>query len=126
MGFFDVFKIIFIPALIALAIYVIGAFVIAPIIRHQRNRYGQYLPLGSISEHTSSLRDRISNAITSFIVPRRMVVIDATGSRRGSVSGEEFVFEDADGDRMVGFDVGRSDRQVRGGDVSLGRGNGEV
>lgn len=55
-----------------------------------------------------------------------MVVIDATGSRRGSVSGEEFVFEDVDGDRMVGFDVGRSDRQVRGGEVSLGRGNGEV
>lgn len=44
-------------------------------------------------------------------------MIDASGSRRGSVSGEEFVFEDAEGDSMVGFDVGRSDRQVRGANI---------
>lgn len=50
-------------------------------------------------------------------MPRRMVVFDASGSRRGSASGDEFVFEDADGDRMVGFDVNRSDRQVRGANV---------
>lgn len=46
-----------------------------------------------------------------------MVVIDASGSRRGSASGEDFVFGDEDGDRMVGFDVNRSDRQIRGADV---------
>lgn len=110
-------QIVFVPALIALAIYAVGAFIIAPIIRHQRNRYEQYLPLDSISHHTNSIRDRIADAITRLVVPRRMVVIDATGSRRGSTSGEEFVFEDADGDRMVGFDVNRSDRQVRGADI---------
>ena len=73
--------------------------------------------MGSITQHTSGLRDRISSAITALVVPRRLVVIDASGSRRGSASGEEFVFEDADGDRMVGFDVERSDRQIRGATV---------
>jgi hypothetical protein len=38
-------------------------------------------------------------------------VHDASGD------GDEFVFEDEDGDQMVGFDVERSDRRVRGGDV---------
>lgn len=45
--------------------------------------------------------------------------MDASGSRRESVGGEEFVFGSEDGDRMVGFDVNRSDRQVRGGNVDL-------
>ena len=46
-----------------------------------------------------------------------MVVFDASGSRRESASGDDFVFEEADGDRMVGFDVDRSDRQVRGANI---------
>lgn len=117
MVFLDVFKAVLLPALIAGVIYFIGAFIILPLVRQHRNRYSQYLPLDSISAHTSSFRDRIASTVTALVVPRRMVVFDASGSRRESASGDDFVFEEADGDRMVGFDVDRSDRQVRGANI---------
>ncbi|EME47408.1 hypothetical protein DOTSEDRAFT_124808, partial [Dothistroma septosporum NZE10] len=118
---------VFIPAIVAAALYGIGAFVIMPLIRQHRNRYSQYLPLESISQHTNSFRDRLATAVTRLVVPRNVVVIDASESRRGSTSGEEFVFGDAEGDSMVGFDVGRSDRQVRGANIgSNGRSVEEV
>lgn len=51
-------------------------------------------------------------------MPRRMVIVDAAGDRRGS---EGEVFGDEEADRMVGFDVGRVERQVRGADVTGAR-----
>lgn len=124
MGFLEVVQAVFIPAIIAAALYAIGAYVIVPAVKRYRSRYSQYLPLDSISQHTHSIRDRIADTITRLVVPRRMTVVDAVGSRRGSVNGEEDL-EASDGDRMFGFDdVNRCDRQVRGANVDTGRGQG--
>lgn len=41
-------------------------------------------------------------------------MFDAADSRRGSASGDDFIYE---GENLAGFDVERSDRRVRGGDV---------
>jgi hypothetical protein len=105
---------IFIPAIIAVVLYALLAYAIIPLVKRHRERYSQYIPLDSISRGTNGLRDRISNTITAWVVPRRHLVFDAADSRRGSASGDDFIY---DGDQLAGFDVERSDRRVRGGDV---------
>lgn len=45
---------------------------------------------------------------------RREVVVDGG-------SGDELAFGEEEGESMVGFDVSRRDRSVRGGEVSVGR-----
>ncbi|CZT18849.1 uncharacterized protein RCC_04694 [Ramularia collo-cygni] len=114
MAFSETFKAVFIPAMIAVILYALLAFVIMPMHKRHRERYAQYMPLDSISRGTNSLRDRISSTITAWVVPRRHLVFDAADSRRGSASGDDFVY---DGDELAGFDVDRTDRRVRGGDV---------
>lgn len=118
-------QILFIPALIAAALYVGITFVILPLVKRHRERYSQYLPLDSVQRHTEGLRDRIGNFVMRMVVPRRQNVQDASGSRResrsGSGSGEDFVFSDSEGDRMAGFDASRIDRSVRGGDIEAQR-----
>ncbi|GIZ37274.1 hypothetical protein CKM354_000072600 [Cercospora kikuchii] len=123
MAFTDVVKILFVPALIAGALYGIISFIILPLIRNYRERYSQYLPLDTVNRHTEGLRDRISDLVMRMVVPRRQTVWDATGSRRGSRSGsgDDLVFSDGEGERMAGFDAERIDRTIRGGDVSVSR-----
>lgn len=69
---------IIIPALSALAIYLLITFAIVPLWRRHRARYSQYLPLHSaipnldldnFSNSTSSLRHRFKGAIMSFLFP---------------------------------------------------------
>ena len=57
------------PALISLVIYAILAFVIAPFVSYYHQRYSQYLPLGAISAHTLSLRDRIADRFLRIVMP---------------------------------------------------------
>ncbi|KAK5122855.1 hypothetical protein LTR85_003770 [Meristemomyces frigidus] len=122
-GFFDVVKAIFFPAVIAAALYLLLAYLIVPLYRRHRERYSQYLPLGTITERTSSLRSRIGNALTNFILPssmrwRRDVVVDG---RRGSGSGDDLAFGEEEGESMIGFDVNRlpRGRDERGGRVEI-------
>ncbi|PNY27733.1 Uncharacterized protein TCAP_02352 [Tolypocladium capitatum] len=73
------FKALFVPAVISLLIFLVLTFVLAPIWRRYRNRYGQYLPLDSISDRTSSLRHRIVgrfagfNPLATFLSARQVV-----------------------------------------------------
>lgn len=102
--------------MIAVGLYALFAFALIPMYKHHRERYSQYVPLDTISRGTNSIRDRISSTITAWVVPRRQDIFDATDSRRGSASGDDFIYE---GDQLAGFDVNRSDRQVRGGIVAV-------
>lgn len=94
-------KTLLIPALVSLAIYLAIFFALIPFIRRYRQRYSQYLPLHTISAHTSSLRDRISDTVMRF-------VLRATNCRRREVEGQEdssSVFDDEEGEGMVGFEM---------------------
>lgn len=109
---------IFIPALIAAAIYLVLAYAILPFARAHRQRYSQYLPLDTLADRTSSLRARAGSAIGRILLPASMrwsrEVIDASGRRNS-----EDVFGEEEGESMVGFDVERRDREVRGGRVEM-------
>ncbi|KAJ5902459.1 hypothetical protein N7495_002987 [Penicillium taxi] len=63
-------KTILVPAIIALTVYLLISFVIIPFFRHYHQRYSQYLPLHTISAHTTSLRDRIADTLMRFFLPR--------------------------------------------------------
>ncbi|KAH7318334.1 hypothetical protein B0I35DRAFT_409240 [Stachybotrys elegans] len=52
-------KLLIIPAVISLLLFLVLTFVIVPVWRYYRTRYGQYLPLDTITSHTLSWRQRI-------------------------------------------------------------------
>lgn len=89
-----------VPAVIALLVFVVATYVLFPLWqRYRSSRYGAYLPLESISSGTLSLRYRVQNAITRWLVPStwreriqdRLVVAVGPGSDSGynSDEGEE-------------------------------------
>ncbi|KAL6875446.1 hypothetical protein HDV57DRAFT_173929 [Trichoderma longibrachiatum] len=56
-------KTLVIPAVISLILFLLLTFVVVPVWRRYRSRYSQYLPLDAISEHTTSLRYRITGRL---------------------------------------------------------------
>jgi hypothetical protein len=58
---------LFVPAIISLVIFLVLSFVIVPVWRRYRSRYGQYLPLDTISSSTTSLRDRITERLARMM-----------------------------------------------------------
>jgi len=58
-----------IPAIISLILFLLLTYVVVPIWKRYRARYSQYLPLESISEQTSSIRQRIVAYISRYIRP---------------------------------------------------------
>ncbi|KAL3495658.1 hypothetical protein BJX62DRAFT_195708 [Aspergillus germanicus] len=62
-------KTLFIPAIISLTLYVLISFVIVPFFRRYHQRYSQYLPLETITAHTSSLWERIADAVMRRFLP---------------------------------------------------------
>ncbi|KAF3771011.1 hypothetical protein M406DRAFT_354669 [Cryphonectria parasitica EP155] len=102
-------KTLIVPAITALLVFLLATYILLPLWqRYRSSRYGAYLPLESISSGTISLRYRVQNAITRWIVPStwreriqdRLVVAVGTGSDNGynSDEGEELdeVPEDED------------------------------
>ncbi|TKA75412.1 hypothetical protein B0A55_05783 [Friedmanniomyces simplex] len=143
MGFFDVVKALLAPALIALTLYTLGAYVLLPLYRRHHSRYTDYLPLSSLSSHTSSLWSRIGDTVSRVLLPRslRWLGADGNSSNGGGVGGvngggngamdygdEQWVLEAGEGERMVGFggDVERLDRgrDERGGRIRVVGGPG--
>ncbi|KAI2615897.1 hypothetical protein GGR54DRAFT_254213 [Hypoxylon sp. NC1633] len=68
---FSVVKTLIIPAVISLILFLVSTYVLVPLWQHYRARYSQYLPLDTISNHTSSIRGRVQDAIAQWIVPSR-------------------------------------------------------
>ncbi|KAI0893325.1 hypothetical protein F4806DRAFT_499167 [Annulohypoxylon nitens] len=103
----SVVKTLIIPAVISLILFLLSNYLIVPLWRHYRTRYSQYLPLDTISNHTSTLRGRIQDVIARWLVPSRWrfnsrdrVVIgadDASDIGFSSEEGEEL--DDVDDDR---------------------------
>ncbi|KAI9149431.1 hypothetical protein HJFPF1_11484 [Paramyrothecium foliicola] len=86
----SVIKTLIVPAVISLVIFLLLTFVVVPIWRRYRNRYGQYLPLDSISSSTSSLRDRIT---TRFA---RMMASSPLNRDRSNSSSAQIDLEDGE------------------------------
>jgi len=133
MAFGDVAKVLLLPATIALAIYLLITYVILPFYRNHYQRYAEYLPLETISSTSTTIWDRIRNAFSRVALPGHMrwrrgrngSWDELAASRRGSGSGSEgegAYFGEEEGESMVGFDVERVDRSVRGGVIGGNRG----
>ncbi|KAF1961080.1 hypothetical protein CC80DRAFT_229708 [Byssothecium circinans] len=99
-GFTHLLKSLFIPLFVAAIIYVLGAYVVLPFIRRQRARYSQYLPMPTtLSTTTASWRTRIADALVDLFLPSRRnqnhLLVDHN---------EDELFDDEEGEGMVGFD----------------------
>jgi hypothetical protein len=57
-----------VPAVISLLLFLVLTFIVVPLWRYYRLRYGQYLPLDSITSHTTSLRQRVTDSLVQFMV----------------------------------------------------------
>jgi hypothetical protein len=84
---------LFVPAVISLLIFLFLTFVIVPVWRRYRNRYSQYLPVESISNHTSGLRHHIVNRFSRLTLPstwsRNRGAVDNAGADDFLEDGEE-------------------------------------
>ncbi|OJD18186.1 hypothetical protein ACJ73_08738 [Blastomyces percursus] len=124
-GSLDIAKTLLFPALISLAIYLFLSFLIIPFIRRYRQRYAQYLPLHTVSAHASTLRERASDALMHFLLPSSWRQRQIFGAQNGGGS----VFDDEEGEDMVGFEMDASRREAldqrrrSGNDNSTGRGS---
>ncbi|PGH14393.1 hypothetical protein AJ79_03035 [Helicocarpus griseus UAMH5409] len=108
-GSLDIAKTLLIPALISLAVYLLFSFLILPFIRRYRQRYAQYLPLHTISAHTSTLRERASDALMHFLLPSSWRRRQVFGS--GQDDGNS-VFDDEEGEDMIGVEMDPSRREA--------------
>ncbi|KAI1103256.1 hypothetical protein F4804DRAFT_235322 [Jackrogersella minutella] len=102
----SVVKTLIIPAVISLILFLLSNYVLVPLWRHYRARYSQYLPLDTISNHTSTLRGRIQDTLARWLVPstwrfttRDRVVIGDNESDIGFSSEEGEELDDVDDDR---------------------------
>ncbi|EGE08088.1 hypothetical protein TEQG_07063 [Trichophyton equinum CBS 127.97] len=103
-GATGVIKTLFIPALISLVLYLTISFVIAPFIRLHRQRYSQYLPLHTISVHTTSLRDRTFDALMNITLP--------SSWRHRSLAHEQVSDSLFDDDGEDGYELSESRREA--------------
>ncbi|KAF2002498.1 hypothetical protein P154DRAFT_594281 [Amniculicola lignicola CBS 123094] len=101
-AFVHFLKTIFIPLFFAALLYLVLAHFLLPFIRRHRSRYSQYLPVSSdMIPSTVSWRNRAADALYNLFVPsswgrnRNMQVVDAH---------DEELFDDEEGEGMVGFD----------------------
>ncbi|PLN79242.1 hypothetical protein BDW42DRAFT_195320 [Aspergillus taichungensis] len=99
-------KTILIPASISLALYLLLSFLIIPFFRHYHQRYSQYLPLDTISAHTSTLRDRVADAMMRLFLP--------TSWRQHQLTdhNDNISILDEEGELMVGMDMGPGRREA--------------
>lgn len=74
-------------------------FGLLPIWRRYRNRYSQYLPIDAISDHTASLRGRLTARFTNLLLPstwrRNQEIINAAAEEEELEDGEELSAVDA-------------------------------
>ncbi|KAI1197236.1 hypothetical protein F5X97DRAFT_302621 [Nemania serpens] len=89
----SVIKTLLVPALISLVLFLASTYLILPLWRYYRNRYGQYLPLDTISTQTTSLRIRMQDAIARWI----------SSSSRWRLRGRDRVAVADDNESDVGF-----------------------
>ncbi|RMZ72781.1 Electron transport complex subunit C [Pyrenophora seminiperda CCB06] len=99
-------KTILIPLFLAAVLYALLALILLPFVRRHRSRYSQYLPMpAAVADFpTSSWRTHVSDALYNLFVPstwgrqRQRAVVDGSGQH------DDDLFDDEEGEGMVGFD----------------------
>ncbi|KAL2007234.1 hypothetical protein VTN00DRAFT_8672 [Thermoascus crustaceus] len=109
----DLIKTIITPALISLALYLLFSYVIIPFFRRYHQRYAQYLPLHTISAHTSSLRDRVADALMHVFLPSswRSGARLVEGHQHNDHDGDS-VLNEEEGENMVGMNMDPARREA--------------
>ncbi|KAH7125569.1 hypothetical protein B0J11DRAFT_309209 [Dendryphion nanum] len=103
-GFTHFLKTIFIPLILAGTLYLLLAHLLLPLFRRHRSRYTHYLPvsLSPQSPSTTSFRSRVSSALSNLFLPRSW-----HQRQHHTIDGstpEDELFDDEEGEGMVGFD----------------------
>jgi len=62
-------KTLVIPAIISLLLYLLISYLVVPVWKRYRGRYSNYLPLDTISTHTTSFRQRAQSAVVGLLLP---------------------------------------------------------
>lgn len=112
---------IFIPASVALTIYILFSCLIIPFFRRYHQRYSQYLPLHTISAHTLSLRDRIADSIMNFFLRSRWRR-NPTHAENDLHDNDNVSIGDEEGEMMIG--MGGRNRDARRREALERRRNG--
>ncbi|PQE13958.1 checkpoint hus1 protein [Rutstroemia sp. NJR-2017a BBW] len=111
-------KTLIIPAIISLILYLLLSFVVVPIWKRYRARYGQYLPLETISNRTTSLRQRAQAAAVRLLLPSSWSA-DFGRGRISAQDGATSDFDEDDGEEL--FDVDDNRREALSLDARRGR-----
>lgn len=109
------------PAIISLILYLLISFLIVPVWKRYRGRYSNYLPLDAISTQTTSLRQKVQEALVQLLVPsgwrahfdRNRHAVSAQDGMGGSE------FDDEEGEEL--FDVDDNRREALSLDARRGR-----
>ncbi|KAK6584623.1 hypothetical protein PZA11_002847 [Diplocarpon coronariae] len=120
MGLFSVLKTLVIPAIISLVLYLSISYVFVPVWKRYRSRYGQYLPLDTISIQTSSLRHRILDTMVQYLLPsswRSQLGQDRYALSAQDGSGSDF--DEEEGEEL--YDVDDHRREALSLDARRGR-----
>jgi hypothetical protein len=96
------------PAVIALALYLLLSFIVVPLWQRYHGRYSRYLPLETISAHTHGIRERIQDTIARFVLPSSWRQ-DFQQSQLNMSPGDEseHSMDDNDGEELYEFDGNR-------------------
>ncbi|EKJ72640.1 hypothetical protein NXS19_008815 [Fusarium pseudograminearum] len=78
----SVIKTLIVPAVISLLLFILLTYVLIPLWRRYA-RYSQYLPLDTLSSHTSSLRERITARVAAWRSNRDVAFASDDGSDDG-------------------------------------------
>ncbi|KEZ39939.1 hypothetical protein SAPIO_CDS8908 [Scedosporium apiospermum] len=109
-------KTLIVPAVISLIIFLTSRFVIVPLWRRYRQRYSQYLPIDTISNHTMTLRQRLQGAYSGMLAPtwrRRFRSRVVVGGDEEVVSDDEYTSEE--GEELADVDVESWSSAAHGG-----------
>jgi hypothetical protein len=110
-----------IPAAIAFLIYLLLSYVVVPLWQRYRGRYSRYIPLDTITTHTTSLRQRFQDILTRLLLPSSW---RSNLSGRFTASADDQGFDDEDGEELFEVDDNRREAlslDARRGDGAEGR-----
>ncbi|EUC48949.1 hypothetical protein COCMIDRAFT_2210 [Bipolaris oryzae ATCC 44560] len=96
-------KTILVPLFLAAILYVLLALIILPFVRRHRSRYSQYLPVTpGVTDFPTSWRTKLSDALYGLFAPSAWV--RQRGVVHGNSQNDDELFDDEEGEGMVGFD----------------------